>query len=208
MLKRDLGVAVRKTGRGTWTTTSSLPHEIRLHQQASVPLVRVSAGMVLDVKPTKALLKDVNLLNTERAFSRRIVGDGKVLVVGEMPVASMRKGDLEYLVSMIFCFARLDAPLLALHGGRSVTDPPPSLAPDLDATLACWGDVLRASGTATERELAVWIDSVAGCDCWIDRDGDSVVVASDGVGIGNEYPFRLRDLLTAAQDLEHRYEED
>ena len=131
LLKEDLGPAVRKSGAGTWTTTSGLPHEIRLHRQADMTLVRVSAGMVVGVKPTKALLEDLNLLNAERAFSRRIVGEGNVLVVAEMPVASLRKGDLEHLVSMVFSFARMDAPAIARHGGRAVTDPPPALVPDL-----------------------------------------------------------------------------
>lgn len=159
LLKRDLAPAVSKTGRGTWTTTSSLPHEIHLHRQASVDLVRVSSGMVLDVKASKPLLKELNSLNLLHAFSRRFVADAKVVVVAEMPVASLRRGDLEELVSMVLCFARLDAPLVAVHGGRPVTDPPPSLAPDLEVPLHRWGDVLRASGTATRRELAVWIDA-------------------------------------------------
>jgi hypothetical protein len=208
MLKRDLGPAVRSTGRGTWATTSGLPHEIRLHEQSGMTLVRVSAGMVVDVKPTKALLRDLNELNVERALSRRIVVDGKVLVVGELPVASVRKGDLEQLVSLIFCSARLDAPVIARHGGRSVTDPPASPAPDLDRELGCWGDVLMASRTATERELAVWLDDAVGCDCWIDRDEDSVCVVIDGIGTSNDFPLRLTDLLSAAQDLQAGAEED
>lgn len=208
LLKRDLGTAVTKTDRGTWTTTSNLPHEIQLHVQAAVPLVRVSAGMVLDVKATKTLLKDVNLLNTMRAFSRRIIVDGKVLMVAEMPVASLRKGDLESVVSMVLCCARLDAPLLAVHGGRSVTDPPPSLAPDYDRVLDCWLDVLQASGTATERELAVWLDDVAGCNCWIDCDDDNVFVVVDGTGIGSTYPFTLRELRDSAQELADGSDED
>lgn len=201
LLKRDLGPVVKKTKRGTWTTTSSLPHEIQLHTQAGVELVRISAGMVIDTKPTKALLRDMNALNVDRAFTRRIIIDGKVMVVAEMPVASLREGDLEHLVSMVFCLARLDAPLLALHGGRSVTEPPPAVAPDLDRQVTSWPDLMRASGTATARELAVWIDDLVGCDCWIDGDDATVVVVIGGRGIGSEYPFFLRELPQDAQSL-------
>src|SRR4051812_44546352 len=138
LLKQDLGAAVSRTEWGTWTTTSNLPHEIRLHTQSGLELVRVSAGMVVGTKPTKRLLEGINWLNAERAFSRRILGEGKVIVVAEMPLASVRKGDLEQLVSMIMCTARLDAPTLAEHGGRPVTDPPPALAPDLTRVLHNW----------------------------------------------------------------------
>src|SRR5688572_30129312 len=116
LLKRDLGPIVARSASG-WTTTSNLPHEIRLHTEGGVDLVRVSAGMVVGTKRSKALLRAVNGLNVERAFTRRFVVDGKVLIVAEMPVHSLRKGDLEHLVSMVFCLARLDAPALALHGG-------------------------------------------------------------------------------------------
>lgn len=201
LLKRDLGRIVEKTEWGTWTTTSNLPHEIRLHTDAGVDLVRISAGMVVDVKPSKALLTELNALNTERAFTRRIIVDGKVLVVAEMPVASLRKGDLEQLTSMVFCLARVDAPLLALHGGRSVTDPPPALAPDFESKLTSWEDVLRASRTATARELATWLDELVGCDCWIDRADESVAVVIDARGLGHEYPFTLGELREAAVDL-------
>lgn len=201
LLKRDLGAVVKKTKRGTWITTSNLPHEIRLHTQAGMDLVRVSAGMVVGTKPSKALLRDLNVLNTERAFTRRIVVDDKVLVVAEMPVASLRQGDLEHLTSMVFCLARMDAPLLALHGGRSVTDPPPALAPDFESVLTSWDDVLRASRTATERELVVWLNDLVGCDCWIDRDDESVTVAIGCRGTGSEYPFSLAELRDAAEDL-------
>lgn len=110
LLKRDLGSVVKKTKRGTWTTTSNVPHEIRLHSEGGVDLVRISAGMVIGVKPSKALLRDLNALNAERSFTRRIIIDGKVMLVAEMPAASLRKGDVEHLTSMVFCLARLDAP--------------------------------------------------------------------------------------------------
>jgi hypothetical protein len=71
LLKHDLGEAVRRNKRGTWTTTSNLPHEIRLHVQSGVELVRISAGVVVGTKPTKRLLAEINELNTSRAFSRR-----------------------------------------------------------------------------------------------------------------------------------------
>lgn len=208
LLKRDLAGVVTRTRCGTWTTTSNLPHEIRLHTQAGVHLVRVSAGMVVGTKPSKALLRALNGLNVERAFTRRIVVDDKVLIVAEMPVASLRKGDLEQLTSMVLCLARLDAPALALHGGRSVTDPPPALAPDFTRVLTSWEDVLRASRTATERELAVWLDDLAGGDFWIDRDDTSVTVAMSCQGIGSDYPFTLGDLREAAVDLVDQLEDD
>ncbi len=91
-LRREL-ISVQRTERGTWTTSSNLPHEIRLHRQAGTDYVRVSSGMVVGVRPTKALLMDVNMLNTERAFARRLVGDGNILVVAEMPLASLRAGE-------------------------------------------------------------------------------------------------------------------
>jgi hypothetical protein len=147
-------------------------------------------------------------LNVDRAFTRRIIVDGKVMAVAEMPVASLRKGDLEQLVSMVFCFARLDAPLLALQGGRSVTDPPPARAPDLDSLVTSWPDVLRASGTATARELAVWLDDLVGCDCWIDRDEGSVSVVIGGRGVVNEYPFCLSELPQDAQHLLDELDEE
>lgn len=206
LLKQDLGAAVKKTKEGTWATTSSLPHEIRLHEQSGVQLVRVSAGAVVGAPSTKALLATINDFNIERAFSRRILVGGKVLVVAEMPVASLRRGDSEQLVSMVFCCARLDAPVLAAHGGYPVTKPPTDLAPDLARTLHSWSDVLRASGTATELELATLIDDLAGCDCWVDRDDTSVWV-NDRVGIATQYPFTLQDLVQSAQDLSE-YEED
>ncbi len=208
LLRHDLGEAVRRKKGGTWTTTSNLPHEIRLHVQAGVELVRISAGLVVDTKPTKRLLAEINELNTSRAFSRRIVVDGKVLIVAEMPVASLRKGDLENLVSMVFCCARLDASALAAHGGRAVTDPPPALAPDMARTLHSWWDVLSASGTATARELAVWIDALVGCDSWIDRDDESVTVAIGTTGSGSSYPCTLEDMRQATEDLMGQAEEE
>jgi len=200
LLKQDLGKAVKRTKRGTWTTTSNLPHEIRLHTQAGVEMVRVSAGIVIDTKPSKALFAQMNRLNVERALSRRILVDGKVLVVAEMPVDSLHPGDLEHLVSMVCCFARLDAAALAEHGGRPVTDPPAAIAPDFTMPLDTWWDVLRASGTATKRELAVWLDELTGSDCWIDRYDDTVVVVINGTGIGSAYPCTLEDLRQAAID--------
>jgi hypothetical protein len=193
-LKRELECSVERTERDTWITSSSLPHEIRVHVEAGVELVRVSAGMVMDAKPTKALLEQVNLLNAERAFTRRIVGDGKVIIVAEMPLASLRKGDLEQLISMVHCLARLDAPLLAAYGGRSVTDLPAALTPDVDRLVENWQDLLRASGTATIKELQVWLDNWAGCDCWIDRDDESVIVVLGTTGRATEYPFPLGEL--------------
>ena len=201
LLQRDLGAVVTKTANGTWTTTSNLPHEIRLHREGGIDLVRISAGMVVETKRSKALLKAVNELNIERAFTRRFVVDGKVLIAAEMPLHSLRKGDLEHLTSMVFCLARLDAPALALHGGRPVTEPPPQLQPDFDAVLTSWEDVLSASRTATDRELAVWLDDLVGCDCWIDRDDEGVTVVMGCHSIGNHYPFTLADLREAAVDL-------
>jgi len=56
--------------------------------------------------------------------ARRIVIDDKALIVAEVPVSSLRKGDHEQLVTMVLCLAMLDAPALAEHGGRAATDPP------------------------------------------------------------------------------------
>lgn len=207
-LKRDLGAAVTRTGDHSWTTTSNLPHEILLHDQAAGPLVRVSAGMVMDAKPTKALLAALNDLNVVRAFTRRILIDGKVIVVGEMPISSLRPGDVERLVSTVFCLARLDAEILAAHGGRLVTVPPPGLEPDYDRVCESWLDVLAASGTATERELTVWIDEIADCDCWLDVAEDSVTVVIALTGITSEYPFRLGELREAAWELLAQQEEE
>lgn len=200
-LRREL-IGVERTERGTWTTTSSLPHEIRLHSQAGTDYVRVSAGMVVGVRPTKALLMDVNMLNAERAFARRLVGDGNIIVVAELPLGSLRTGDLDELVSLVLCFARLDAELLATHGGRPVTDPPPALEPDVERLLENWDDVLRASGTATQREFNVWLDDWSGMDCWLDRDDSSLTVVLDTTGQVNEYPFRLLDLKESLESLQ------
>lgn len=208
MLKHDLGKAVRRNKGGTWTTTSNLPHEIRLHVQAGLELVRISAGIVVDTKPTKRLLAEINQLNTSRAFSRRIVVDDKVLIVAEMPVASLREGDLENLVSIVLCCARLDAPILVAHGGRAVTNPPPALAADMTRTLHSWWDVLSASGTATSREFAVWIDDLVGCDCWIDRDDETVIVAIGTTGRGSTYPCTLEEVRQSAADLMNQADEE
>ena len=62
--------------------------------------------------------------------------------------------------------------------------------------------MLRASRTATARELAVLLDDLAGCDCWLDlSDPSTVVVVVDGIGTGHEYPFVLDDLRESAVDL-------
>ena len=79
-LRREL-ITVERTDRGTWTTSSNLPHEIRLHEQAGTDYLRVSAAMVMGVRATKALLMDINSLNVERAATRRIFGDGNIVVV-------------------------------------------------------------------------------------------------------------------------------
>ena len=203
-LSRELECRVERNEWGTWTTTSNLPHDIRLHVEAGAELVRVSAGMVMGIKSTKALLELVNYLNVERAFCRRIVLDKKVLVVAEMPLASLRPGDLDELLSMVFCYARLDAPLFEAFGGRLLTDPPAGHASDVQRPVHSWQEVLQASRTATVREFTVWLDDWAGCDCWIERDDDSVVVVLGDCGEGNEYPFRLLDLRESVESLQER----
>ena len=202
-LRREL-IGVQRTERGTWTTLSNLPHEIRLHSQAGTDYVRVSTGMVVGVRPTKALLMDVNMLNTERAFARRLVGGGNIIVVAEMPLASLRAGDLEELVSLVLCFARLDAAFLATHGGRPITEPPATLEPDVRRSLENWHEVLQASGTATHREFNVWLDEWSGTDCWLDRDQSSLTVGLDTTGQVNEYPFRLLDLKESLESLQEQ----
>ena len=203
LLKQDLGVAVSKTGRGTWTTTSSLPHEIRLDSSAGVEFVRVSAGAVIGVRQTKGLLETINVLNVSRALTKRIWIDGKVLVVAEQPVASLRRGDLENLTSAVLCCTRLDAPLLAQHGGRPTTEPPPALAPDIVKELNSWSDLLQASGTATARELAVWLDELTGSDCWIDTEelDSGPIVGIGGTGTDVLWPFNLTSLFRRVEDL-------
>src|SRR5664280_1981514 len=47
--------------------------------------------MVVRVRPTKALLMDVNLLNTERAFARR--PDGSAVVVDCQPLTRIKPRD-------------------------------------------------------------------------------------------------------------------
>src|SRR3954447_8979845 len=206
-LRRELHT-VERTKFGTWTTSSNLPHEIRLHRQAGADYVRVSAGTVVGVRATKALLTEVNFLNIERAFTRRIVGDGNVVVVAEMPLASLRPGDLDDLVSITLSFARLDAALLATHGGRPVTEPPEALAPELDRQLHSWRDVLLASRTATRREFNVWLDDWCGVDCWLDLEDASLVVAIGQIGQGNEYPFCLLDLRDALDSLQEQADDE
>ncbi len=117
-----------------------------------------------------------------------------------MPVASLRREDLGNLVSMVFCFARLDAPLLAVHGGRPVTELPPHLAPDFDKVVHSWQELLAASGTASRRELAVWLNQLTGSDCWIDCDDESVIVVTGTTGTGLAYPFALRELQELAAE--------
>lgn len=206
-LRRAL-IGLQRTEWGTWTTLSNLPHEIRLHRQAGTDYVRVSAGMVVGVRTTKALLADVNMLNTERAFARRLVGEGKIIVVAEMPFASLRAADLDSLVSLVLCFARLDAAFLARHGGRPVTEPPEALEPDVERSLESWHDVLEASGTATHREFNVWMDAWSGIDCWLDRDEWSLPVVLDSIGQPNEYPFRLVDLKESLESLQEQADDE
>ena len=170
--------------------------------------MRVSAATAMGLKPTKALLEQVNDLNVARAFSRRIVIDGKVLVAAEMPLRSLRPGDLDDLLSMVLCCARLDAPLFGRFGGRLVTDPPESLAPDLERPVHSWREVLQASRTATVREFTAWLDAWAGCDSWIDKDDESVTVVLRQSGEGNEYPFPLADLRESVERLQAQAEED
>lgn len=207
LLKRDLGLAVSKTGRGTWTTTSSLPHEIRIESSAGVEFVRVSAGAVIGVRQTKALLETINELNVRRALTKRMWMDDKVLIVAEQPLASLRPGDLEHLVSAVLGCARLDASLLANRGGRATTD----LARDYVSEINSWPKLLRVSGTATERELAVWIDGMTGSDCWIDHDSDpegGPIVVIDGRGTQLSWPFHLMSLFRDVEDLMKTLEEE
>ena len=74
---------------------------------SGIDLVRVSAGAVLGTRSTKPLLRAINRLNVERAQSRRILVEDKGLVVTELPLASVRRGDLKQLVSMVLSCARL-----------------------------------------------------------------------------------------------------
>ena len=207
-LKRELECRV-KAMNSTWTTSSSLPHEIGLHTEAGIELVRVSAVMVVKARPTRALLREMNRLNSERAFTRRILGeDGTVTIVAEMPLASLRQGDLEQLVSMVHCLARLDAPLLADHGGLSVTGPPVAPALDVDRAVDNWQDLLEASGTATTKELQVWLDQWADCDCFVERDDKSVTVVVGTTGRTTDYPFPLTELRDDVKYLQQEEREE
>lgn len=207
-LNLELECRVEVAANSSWTTSSSLPHAIRLHVEAGVELVRVSADMVVRARPTRDLLQELNRLNSERAFTRRIVDeDGTVTIVAEMPLASLRKGDLEQLVSMVHCLARLDAPLLADHGGLSVTDPSVAPALDLDRPVDNWQDLLQASGTATTKELQVWLDQWADGDCSIERDDESVTVWVDTNGRTTYYPFSLTVLRDDVKFLQQEEEE-
>ena len=207
LLKRDLGPAVTKTERGTWVTTSSLPHEITMHSAAGVEFVRVSAGAVVGVRLTKAMFESINDLNVHRALTKRIWIDSKVLVVAEQPLASLRPGDLEHLVSDVLCCARLDAPLLACHSGTVTTE----VVGDYVSDLNTWPELLRASGTATERELAVWLDEMIGVSCWIDNDSDpqnGPMFFIGGRGTQVEWPFNLMRVFRDIEDLRDTLQEE
>ncbi len=198
LLKRDLGPAVSATGRGTWVTSSSLPHEISLRSQAGVDLVRIAASGVIGVKKTKALLDNLNYLNVKRSWRRLIRTDGVVLGAAEMPVTSSKPRDLVRLVECVLCTIRLDAPDLQLaHGGVLTLAPPGGPIPDLERDLHNWADLLAASGTATEGELSVYLDAETGANTYIDlADPDVPVVVIIGKnGIGQEWPFTLKDML-------------
>lgn len=209
LLTRDLGAAVDRNARGTWTTTSSVPHEIRLQIESGIPLVQVSAGVLVDVQASYDLLAAVNELNTTRSLIRYLVEAHeveahKVRVVSEMRLASVRAGDLEALVSDVLCCARSDVSFLAQHGGRAVASQPPAQRePDFGATLHTWQDVLRASGTATAAELAHFLDDLVGCECWLDVEDWCVTVFSGSVGIESRYPFTLEDLGRRGREVEH-----
>lgn len=98
---------------------------------------------------------------------------------------------------MVVCLARLDGPGLQAHGGRLTTTARASRT----GPITCWEDLLRATGTATARELAVWGDDQTGVDCWIDATDDSVVcVVIDRSGTGCAYPFQLEEFLETATD--------
>jgi len=59
--------------------------------------------------------------------------------------AQIRKRDLEELIGMVLSCARLDAPLLAAHGGTSVPSLPPSAAIELGGMVESW---VHCTGTA------------------------------------------------------------
>ena len=207
LLRDDLGAAVTTTDWGTWTTTSSLPHEIRLETDTGVEFVRVSAAAVLGVRETRALLAALNALNVRRVLTKWIWGAGTVLVVAEQPVASLRPGDIENLVSGVLCCARLDGYQLASHGGQVTS----GRVPDVVGELSSWSDLLQASGTATERELAVWIDQLTGSDCWIDNDShpeDGPIVVIGDRGLPLSWPLNLMSLLADTEYLMGVLEEE
>ena len=207
LLKKEFGSAVSATGRGTWVTTSSLPHEIRLERSAGVEFLRVSAGVLMGVRQTKALLVTINELNVQRALTKRMWVDGKVLVAAEQPLGSLRPGDIEQLVSAVLCCARLDASALAQHGGTDTT----RLVRDFVGEINSWPELLHASGAATKRELAVWIDEMTGSNCWIDNDSDprgGPIICIGVRGTQVVFPFDLPTLVRNVEDLMKALEEE
>lgn len=207
LLRQDLGGAVSRTAWGTWTTTSSLPHEIRLGTTAGVEFVRVSAAVVLGVPATKALLVTINELNVHRALTTRLWVDDTVLVVAEQPLSALRRGDLENLVSSVLCCGRLDAPHLAGHGGRVTTD----ATRDLVSEASSWVELFRLSGTATERELALWIEQMSGESCWLDSDAepeDGPVLCIGNRGLLCSWPCSLGSVLSDVEYLTGVLEEE
>jgi hypothetical protein len=164
--------------------------------------------MAMGIKPTKALLEQVNELNVARAFSRRIVIDGKVLVVRRC--RCVRSARVTSTISSAWCsVARASMPRSSggSAGGSSLTPRTASL-PDLERPVHSWREVLQASRTATVREFTAWLDAWAGCDSWIDKDDESVTVVLRQHGEGNEYPFPLADLRDSVERLQAQAEED
>lgn len=210
LLKRDLGAQVSRTERGSWVTTSSLPHEIQIQRVAGIDFVRVSAGAVVNVRETRALLSAMNELNLARALIKLMWMDRKVLAVTERPLASLKRGDLEEMVSTVMCCTRLDAEFLATHGGRPTTSPPAALGPDLQSEAECMSDLYRFSGTATERELLVWIEDMCGIDCWMDsgsfEEGPVFGIGTNGMVM--DWPFNFFKLFLDVEEHKREYGDD
>ena len=83
-----------------------------------------------------------------------------------------------------------------MHGGRLTTTARASRT----GPITCWEDLLCATGMATARELAVWVDDQAGVDCWIDATDSVVCVVIDRSGTGCAYPCQLDELLETETD--------
>lgn len=122
-----------------------------------------------------------------------------------MPLASIRPGELEFLVNLVLCTARLDAVFLSRFGGKSTSDIASVPSEAFDRNLNSWADVLEASGTATAGEFGVWLDELTGEDCFVDPEPSPGEAPAVGVMYGPIYsldpwPITLSKILCEVRD--------